>query len=546
MQGTALLAAHLSRKLDYYHTRLTNDLLGILGPFSLNPVPSCSIASFEATGEGTVAVIPRGTEMSTSAAPACWFRTVYDVTTPAIALTASYTACVDAPLSLCLPPGAGGSITITIESKDPAVALGDAVTATLRVCIDTDAATRAALYDGLFARAMCTCVEAGQQWFKLEKSPFAPVGFSIGEALLPTPRRQEDSLRLLAEYFAFPEKFEFFDIDLQSVLAQSPRDTQRVVLHMIVPDLHRTSTPHLLSALPATALRLGCTPVVNMFARPAEPIRIREGQDDYPLTVQRTKDAESTIYSIDAMKHLPAGVESNAAADMLWAGALSAKQKNRWVFKLADATYGTETTVSFLDHRRRPHQLAKGTVAAQVTCTNGSLPASLPVGRAGGDLICKAIDATHSVRLLCTPTAPLVLADGPDDHFDVIAAGTATGRTMAQCDLPSLLEQLRLHARPDCAATERQLAGILAVEREEIQEWLPNDYGASLAYGFLFRLTIDEAAFSHRSIYAFAQVLDYVFGYYIARCNFTRLVLQSPDGRELVRCAQRPGAQSPA
>jgi type VI protein secretion system component VasA len=62
----------------------------------------------------------------------------------------------------------------------------------------------------------------------------------------------------------------------------------------------------------------------------------------------------------------------------------------------------------------------------------------------------------------------------------------------------------------------------------------------------MIRLTVDEAAFTHRSIYVFAQALDYVLGYCMSMSNFSRPIVQAADGRELVLCAQRPGGQSPA
>jgi type VI secretion system protein ImpG len=88
--------------------------------------------------------------------------------------------------------------------------------------------------------------------------------------------------------------------------------------------------------------------------------------------------------------------------------------------------------------------------------------------------------------------------------------------------------------------------GLQDRDRVETTEWLPNDYGSSLEYGDHIRMTIDETAFVHRSIHAFAQVMDRFFGYYMQRKNFTRLIVQAADGRDLVRCAQRPGCQSPA
>lgn len=547
MQGTALLSAQISRKLDYYHTRLTNDLLAVLGPYYLSPVPSCSVVQVDPAEKRGIPTIPRGTELSTMTGPTCRFRTVYDVDSPAVTLVASYTAHIEAPLSLGLPANAGGAIRITIDSADQGISLAEAVAGSVRVCIDTDAVTRAALYDTLFARTVCACVEAEQQWHKLPDVPLASVGFHDREALLPTPQRQDDSLRLLTEYFACPEKFEFFDIDLNPVLAKCRPNVRRVVLHLLTQDLHQTSTPRLLRSLPATALRLGCTPIINMFTRMADPIRVQAGHIAYRISLPPMKDAPCIIYGVDGMKLLRTGQEGGAAIDM--ASSLrrsSALEKHCWLFKLADPTAGTEAEVSFVDDRHRPLELLEGTVKAQLTCTNGELPSKLPAGAAGGDLRGDKLAAGYRIRLLDTPTRPLVLADQPDSHFDVIAVISANHRSVAQWDLSVLQELLRMHARPECAITERQIAGIVGLERRETNEWLPNDYGASLAYGYQICLTIDEAAFTHRSIHAFAEVMDRVFGYYTPRGNFTRLIVQAQDGRKLVRCDQRPGGQSPA
>jgi type VI secretion system protein ImpG len=544
MQGTAFLAARASQELDYFHTRVTNDVLGVLAPFYLRPIPSCSVAHVDAGGKHTAATIPRGTALATQAVPMSRFRTVYDVTVPAIRLSAHYSARVNAPASLGLPAEAGGELVISIVSADASLSLGEAVAISPRVCIDIDAARRAALYDALFARTLCICVESAGYWRKLTEPPFQPVGFAIAEAFLPTSWRQDDSLRVLAEYMAFPEKFEFFDIDLKPVLDQCPPGARRVVLHMILPDLHRTTTPHLLGELPPAALRLGCTPIVNLFAHEAAPIRVQAGRNTYPLLFPRSKGVDSTVYSINAMKWLRNGAEGCVTIDMPWLyGPKRAKDQHCWHLKPGDRMMGMEDAVSFVGTRGRPIQLDEGTVTVQATCTNGDQPAQLAAGAvlAGNELVAK-----YPVRLLRVPTASLALADGPDSHNDVMVAISAAGRASAQAYLPDLLHLLRLHARPGCVVTERQLAGIVGLEQRKTTDWMPNDYGSSLEHGYEIRLTVDEAAFTERSIYAFAQVLDRLFGHHMRCGTFTRLIVLNTIGQVRVRCALRPGGQTSA
>lgn len=546
IQGTALLNARLARKLDRGYERFTNDLLSIQSPFYLRPIPACSVVQVDGAGARAITTVPRGTELRTRATPACGFRTVYDVNVAPLAVTVRFSASDDAPAMLGLPAGIGCSLAITIETTDPAVSLEEATSAPLRVFIDAEGSTRAALHDALFMRTLCTCVESEEQWRKLPALPLAPVGFSDDEALLPTPWRQDESLRLLTEYFAFPEKFAFFDIDLKAALAGCAAGTRRVVLHLLLPDMHRTTTPDLLRTLSATALRLNCTPVINMFSRAAAPIRLRQGRNTYPVTLPRTGDARATVYSFDAMKLLRSADDGCGAIAMDWFYERKLQTQHCWVFELANEAYGTEDTVSFVDRVHEPLELDKGTVDVRVTCTNGDLPCSLPIGRTDGDLTGDPNLGGRPIRMLCKPSTPLLLADHPNGHWEAIAVGHANHRGQTQVLLSQLHALLRLHARPECAVAARQLSGIVGVSRRAIQEWLKFKVGAGLTYGSEITLTIDDAAFAERSIFAFAQVMERVFSYYITYPHFLRLNVQRREGEVLVRGALRHGFQSVA
>ncbi|GGX99639.1 type VI secretion system baseplate subunit TssF [Massilia dura] len=545
MHGTALLCAHLARKLEYGYVRLTNDLLGIQSPFYLRPIPSCSVVQIGAMAGSSVTSIPRGTELRSKGTSSCGFRTVYDVVQAPILVTARFMPRVDVPATPDIPTGVGCGIAITIETTDPAIAFGAATNSPMRVYIDADGPARAALYDAIFMRSLCTCVESEQQWHKLPAPPFSPVGALKNEALLPTPWRQEGSLRLLTEYFAFPDKFDFFDIDLKAVLAHCPAGTRRLVLHLLLPDLHHT-TADLLRALPATALQLGCTPVINMFSHATTPIRLRKSRNKYNLAVPHVGNAKAVVYSIDAMQLLQNATRGGAAIDLSWFLAKKLNTPYFWLFELADATYGTPDTVSFVDRVPKPVELDEGTVDVRVTCTNGDLPCSLRIGSPDGDLTSDQDIGGRPIRMLSKPTAPLLLADQPDAHWELVAFAHANHQSMTQMHLPTLLSLLRMHARPDCVVTAQQLSGIVDVSRCRIQEWVEFLDHCTLQYGYEVSLTIDEAAFKGRSISVFAQLMERFFAYYLTAPNFLRLHVLGKDGQVLIRGTQQLGPQSPA
>src|SRR5690606_32825354 len=114
-------------------------------------------------------------------------------------------------------------------------------------------------------KAVEAWVEPGHdgRWLKLDGVPLRPVGMAGSEALIDYPARSHPGYRLLAELFAFPEKFGFFDIDLRQAGRLGGR---RFTLHLILAGMPPDSVPaRLLETLTAANLPLGCTPVVNLF-----------------------------------------------------------------------------------------------------------------------------------------------------------------------------------------------------------------------------------------------------------------------------------------
>jgi len=468
VQVAAFLYARLVRKIERGHQRFTIDLLSNQTPFYLRPIPACSVIQVDGTGGPATAAFPRGTELHAKAAAGCGFRTAYDVAIAPITVSVRFTPRGEAPGTAGLPKDVGCGIAITIETTDPSVTLEVAAVSPLRIFIDAEGPARTALQDAIFMHTLCTCVESGGEWRKLPALPFTLPGFARTEALLPTPWNQEESLRLLTEYFAFPEKFDFVDIDLKAALAACPAGTRRLALHVLLPDMHHTTMPNLLRMLPPTALRLGCTPVINMFSRPAAPIRLRKGRNTYPLTFQRSSGADTTVYSIDAMRLLHDAQGGGAAIDMEWFYHRKFATQHCWVFELADAVDGTQDTVSLVNRMHEPLDLGEGSVAVQVTCTNGDLPCAMAIGRVDGDLADSELVGSAPIRMLRKPSAQLSIADEPEGHWHLIAIAHASNRDRAQYHLPALLDLLRMHARPDSAVAARQLAGIVGVSRRVV------------------------------------------------------------------------------
>src|SRR5262249_3124365 len=95
--------------------------------------------------------------------------------------------------------------------------------------------------------------------------------------------------RLIQEYFAFPEKYHFFDLAGLKGRASGP--------HIDILFLLDRAPKSKLAFTPDT-FSLGCTPIVNLFRKTSEPIRVDHRQLEYRLLPDLRKEKTTEIPSI--------------------------------------------------------------------------------------------------------------------------------------------------------------------------------------------------------------------------------------------------------
>lgn len=241
IQSSAFLNARVARMLDDGHAHFTEALLGMLYPHYLRPIPSCSIARIDYSGAraneiSAAHLLPRGSTLKAlgQGAVVCRFRTVYDTVVAPVAISAvGFEPYPQTPPALSLPQDAGAAICIRIASTASGRSLSALNLPKLRIYLDGDASLRAILRDAFFLHTACVCVEADGQWRMLERTPLTPAGLNADEALLPVAPSEHPAYRLLSEYFAFPEKFDFVDLDLAALTAACDGDSSVITLRLL-------------------------------------------------------------------------------------------------------------------------------------------------------------------------------------------------------------------------------------------------------------------------------------------------------------------------
>lgn len=562
IQVIAFLNARIAKKLDDDYARFTSALLSVLYPHYLRPIPGYSIAwlDFGRAKESAitdVTMIARGTELKCvdPAARACRYTTAFDVAVgPYLIAKARFDTTVLAPATVSLPAGVTSKIEIELATTAPAGGLAALGLARIRVHIAGEPSFRAVLRDTLFMRAVCAYVEAdgSGQWLALDQVPITPVGFADGDAMIPCKPSEHPIYRLLIEYFFYPEKFDFFDIDLSALLPHLSIGCRRATLHLMLADVRANSNAaRILKSLSPNNLLLGCTPVINLFKTTATPIRLTQEQSDYPLLPYDGLAAEHEIYSVDSVNVLrktPGGshVTEFTPYYALRHGAEAGGKAHYYLVHrdedMAAMSPGHEYSMTFVDGDFSPLDIASGTASIELTCSNRGLPATLPYGAPSGDLALEG-GSNFPIRLLSRPTAPHRLATSDGAQWGLISNLALNHRSLSTDGLPGFVAMLQLYAPGVSAVSLRQIEGIADLSHRATTAWLRHGKAAAYLSGVEVVVTLDEEAYAGSGLHAFAQMLDHFFGLYVHLNSFTQLVVLSKStGKELLRCLPRNGA----
>nr|WP_249791670.1 type VI secretion system baseplate subunit TssF [Herbaspirillum sp. C7C8] len=561
IQSYALLNARVSKRLDDDYPEFTEALFEVLYPHYLRPFPSCSIAHMDYAASAAqltnATVIPRGTSLATRPVKGvvCRFQTVYDIPVAPIRLSqAVFSPIIDAPEAVVLPTSVSSSLSITIETTAESLALAKLGLASLRVFIDGEASFCAALRDSLFIRSTAAWVELPRsgRWTALRKLPLAEVGFAEEDALIDFPSQSHPAYRLLTEYFAFPERFNFFDIDLSAILAILPAGAKSFTLHLGLSGLRADShIARQLGGVSAANLLLGCTPVINLFSQRGDPIRLTHAGATYPVLPDGRRAFGYEVYSIDSVQLVRQTPQGESVTQFrpfysLRHGQAPETDGHYWAMRrdelVALKSPGYETEISIVDIDFNPAKVETDTLSIDLTCTNRDLPALLTYGLPGGDLSMEGGGVTRTAALLRKPTLPSRFERGRGAQWRLISHLSLNHLSLMRGGLEAFQEMLTLYDQSNSPISQRQISAIAAIEHKATTAWLPGNPFASLVRGIEVRLTVDEEGFVGSGLHAFASVIDRFMGLYVHANSFSQLIVISKrTGEELLKCRPRSG-----
>ena len=556
LEAFALLAARVHLRIDDDFPQITEALLNILYPHYLRPVPSMTVAQFHTdpdSGKLTSALkIPKGTVLYSRPVEGvpCKFRTSYDATLWPFKISQAQWMTPDR-VRPALRASEAAVLRVELECF-PDVSFEKLELEMLSFYLNGESSVVHALYE-LLCR---NCVRILLRDPSKPKAPvreisarnLQPMGFGENEDVLPYPRRSFSGYRLLQEYFAFPEKYFFMSMNGLSALQRAGFTSKAELLFMISPFEQDGRHQRLEVAVNERTLRMGCTPVVNLFSQVAEPILVDQTRYQYPIVPDARRRQTMEIYSVDEVVSTDAETHETVTYHPLYSErhAVQGTSPAYWYITRSVSNRkgdeGTDVFLSLVDLSARPMQLDYDAVTVRCTCTNRDLVARLPFGSEAGDFEMTGGAAIKRIVALHKPTRTLRPPLDGKTLWSLISHLSLNYLSIVDEGKEALQKILELYDFSDSADIKKQISGITTVSSRRHFTRVASEYGVGFARGTRVEIEFDEEQFSGSGAYLFASVLEKFFGLYTSMNSFTQLVARSRQRREaLEEWAPRAG-----
>ncbi|PTR34001.1 type VI secretion system protein ImpG [Luteibacter sp. OK325] len=569
LEGFAFLSARVQMKLDAQHPVFTQHLLRMLYPQYLAPVPSMTVVEMSPdSGEtlpGEGHLVPRGTALRSQIGfgerTACEYRTAHAVNLLPLSLDeARYfsSPAAIAAAGLGVPPGSSPRAAFRLRFRlDAGVQLDALSFDELPVFFAGAGDLASLLYEQVLANGTGFSVVAGDAVRHATQANIEPRGFTDAEALLPVSDRSFSGYRLLQEYFACPQRFQFAAFTgLRRLLPRSSATGFDIVVW-----LDRAVT-RLDNAVDASYVRLFCTPAINLFPRRSDRIHLREGAAEYHVLADRTRPMDFEVYDVEDVQGFGDSQEPEQTFFPFYGGnARTWHQPAEAFYSLRreprvasqrqrrdgprSSYVGGEVFLSLVDGREAPYASSLRQLGMRLLCTNRDLPLHMPVGKGATDFMLDTDAPVRSIRCVAGPTRPRAAMAEGQGAWKLISHLQLNYLSLLEHDdgAAALREMLLLYSDEYDASSRRLIEGLRNVRSSPIVRRLPIVGPVTYGRGLEISLTCEDQAFEGTGAFLFGSVMQNFFARYVSLNSFTETVLHTHERNEVARWTARSGTR---
>jgi type VI secretion system protein ImpG len=532
IEAFALISGRIHKKIDDDFPEITESLLNIVYPHYINPIPSMSVVRFEPIRQNISESgypIDKNTALFSKPIKGspCRFATTQPVHIWPLEVIS---ARIRDPRKLI--KGSVQVIEIEMQTFNK-LPLSSLHWKELRFFLNGPHQHVFHLYELLFNHVChieCELTTSQGDAVQLEftSEDLQPVGFREQEGMLPHTKRSFPGYRLLFEYFCFPEKFLFFDLcRLDRLSADALGD--RMLLRIYT---NRAAKGDLV--VNAETFCLNATPVVNLFKRVAEPIRLEHRKTEYQVVADMRRQDATEVYTVDQVTASRSGA-SGVLTEYRpfyslrhYLGDDEAEgQQVFWHIQRRPAArkgdHGTDVFLSFSDLALQPNDPAEDILTVRTTCTNRDLPSRLPFGDGNGDFNMETAAPVSKVGSLGKPTPTRRPFLRGALQWRLISHLSLNYVSLVQGGEHALKEILKLYDFDNSLSSQQQINGIVSIETRHVTKRIQRTF----CRGVQVTITFDEDKYVGTGLFIFACVLEHFLAQYVSVNSFSQLVMKT-------------------
>jgi type VI secretion system protein ImpG len=408
------------------------------------------------------------------------------------------------------------------------------------------------VYEQIFARKCALVVqsatERGRTLGTFPASHIRRVGFADREALLPPSPRGFEGYRLLREYFAFPQRYLFFEASgFADVVKRCPDNQIDLVIVL------KEQDTRLEGRIDATFFELFCSPVIILFSKQLDRISLSERFSEFHVVPDRNRPLDFEVFEMESVIGYGATVGEErefrpfylAKDTDLAAGAfyttnrvprvLTAKEKQ---FGMKSAYSGTELYLSLVDVDAAPYRSDLRQLGLRALCTNRHLAIQMARGVGRTDFTMEVNAPVTSVRVLAGPTLPR--PSQAEGRFSWRLVSHLALNYLSLLDSKgqegagALRDILRLYTEANDSQAAKQIEGLLSVHSRPVIRRVRTPGPITFARGLEITVAFDELAFEGTGVFILGAVLEQFFAKYVSLNSFTETVIKTQQRAQIM------------
>lgn len=542
IESFAYLSGILQQDIDNHFPRVTSALLGVLYPHLINPVPSMSIAQFKinpdqgkhTTGYEVYANNPVFSR--TQEGDLCQFRTKYPIELWPMQVDEAEIINRDTLGYSLSHISSTRVLRIRIKAMTlPFSKLGGP--RKIRFYLNGDRSLQNTLYEMLFTEDPAVYVIPNiaelnnlDEARNIKAGPIKAVGFKSDEEVLPTKAPAHPAYRLLQEYFNFPQKFMFFDIE--NIPCFQCENSFDIVIS--IPDKVK------LEKMPVdkNTFLLGCTPIINLYKKTSEPIKLDYRTHEYRLVADYRRELITEIYSVEKVLYIAEGeTKPHVLAPYFSYSHYEEEQANplMWYARrdktISPEIPGTDIYLSFVNFSFEPESPPSDTVYAELLCTNRILAQQMPAG--------SKMEADYPIPLTVTcleqPTMQMYPPEDADTQWRLISHLSLNHLPLKDGThaLKALKEILHQYASLGQIQNHPEIQGLENLASQRIVRRFVEEAWRGFSQGTKIELTFNRDIFGAGGALLFSNVLNEFFALYAAVNSFVELSIINQETNEV-------------